>query len=87
MNIKDLQLLKHIHAHFDGIADGAPDASYAEKQALNFSEPLQNLIKSVESGDSAGYHCDRASELLYEDVERAKVNALISIAISLNRRS
>lgn len=83
MNAKDLQLLRDIYEHFDQIGDGAPDASYAAKQALNFSEPLKYLIASVKNNDSAAYHCNVALDLLYEDVPRAQTNALISIALSL----
>lgn len=83
MNTRDLQLLKDIYGHFDGIADGAPDASYAAKEALRFSEPLKKLIDTAQSRDAAAYHCNTALDLIYEDVPRAQVNALISIAISL----
>ena len=83
---KDLQLLEDIYQHFDGIAEGAPDASYAAKEALRFSEPLKKLIQRAESGDSAGYYVDQAANLIYEDVARAQVNALISIAISLREK-
>jgi hypothetical protein len=85
MHTKDLQLLRNIYEHFDGIADGAPDASYAAREALNFCAPLKNLIDSTQSGDSAGYHIDQALSMTYDDVARAQVSALISIAISLNR--
>lgn len=83
MTNKDLQLLRNIYEHFDGIADGAPDASYAAKQALSFSEPLKKLIDTAQERDAAAYHCNLALDLIYEDVPRAQVNALISIAISL----
>lgn len=83
MNNKDLQLLKDIYEHFDGVADGAPDSSYSAKQALKFSEPLKKFIDSTQSRDAAAYHCNLALDLIYEDVPRAQVNALISIAISL----
>lgn len=83
MNTRDLQLLRDIYEHFDGIADGAPDASYAAKEALRFSEPLKKLIDVVQGRDAAAYHCNTALNLIYEDVPRAQVNALISIAISL----
>ena len=82
----DIQLLRDIYEFFDQIGDGAPDASYTERTALNFSEPLKNLITSMQQPDGAGYHCDQAAGMIYEDVERAKVNALISIAISLQGR-
>jgi hypothetical protein len=85
MNAKDLQLLRDIYEHFDGIADGAPDSSYAAKQALSFTAPLKNLIDTIQSSDSEGYHIDQAVRMIYDDVARAQVNALISIAISLNR--
>lgn len=83
MTNKDLQLLRNIYEHFDGIADGAPDASYAAKQALSFSEPLRKLIDTAQGRDAAAYHCNLALDLIYEDIPRAQVNALISIAISL----
>jgi hypothetical protein len=83
MNNKHLQLLRDIYEHFDGIADGAPDASYAAKQALRFSEPLKKLIDSAQSRDAAAYHCNTALDMIYEDVPRAQVNALISIALCL----
>lgn len=44
----DVQLLKQIWEHFDGIADGAPDASYPARMALQFSEPLKRLIGRLE---------------------------------------
>lgn len=84
MKENDIQLLREIYEHFDGIADGAPDASHSEKQALRFSEPLKRLISTENaSDDGSGYYVDQATRLLYEDVPRATVNALISIAISL----
>lgn len=83
MTNKDLQLLRDIYEHFDGIADGAPDSSYAAKQALSFSEPLKKLIDTAQARDAAAYHCNLALDLIYEDVPRAQVNALISMAISL----
>lgn len=83
MTSKDIQLLRDIYEHFDGIANGAPDASYAEKQALSFSRPLKKLIDAAQSRDAAAYHCNVALDLIYEDVPRAQVNALISIALSL----
>lgn len=43
----DLQLLENIYQHFDGIADGAPDAFYASRMALQFSEPLALLIERI----------------------------------------
>lgn len=53
MTAEDLRLLDEIWKHFDGIADGAPDASHAEQSALRFSEPLANLIRR-ERGHRAG---------------------------------
>ena len=47
MNTEDMKLLVEIHEHFDGIADGAPDASYSAKMALQFSEPLKDLIERL----------------------------------------
>lgn len=44
----DIQLLKQIWEHFDGIEDGAPDASYHAKMALGFSQPLKRLIERLE---------------------------------------
>lgn len=40
-------VLNEIWEHFDGIADGAPDASHAAKMALQFSEPLKRLIEQL----------------------------------------
>lgn len=48
MSNDDIQLLQQIWEFFDGIADGAPDASYAAKMANTFSEPLRDLINRSE---------------------------------------
>ena len=45
---KDVVLLRQIAEHFDGIADGAPDASYPAKMALQFHGPLLALIERAE---------------------------------------
>lgn len=88
MKNEHLKLLKDIREHFDQIGDGADDASYAARQALNFTEPLDHLINCVESGDSgAGYFFQRAQEEIYQNKELSIANALISIAISLQQIS
>lgn len=48
MNTDELQLLRSILEHFDGIADGAPDASYSAKMALQFHAPLKALSDRAE---------------------------------------
>lgn len=84
MNANHIKLLKDIREHFDGIADGADDASYPARQALNFIEPLDRLISHLKPDDGgAAYHIEHAAGDIFEDVPRATVNALISIAISL----
>lgn len=39
-----MKLLNDIWEHFDQIADGAPDASYRDKKALEFAAPLKRYI-------------------------------------------
>lgn len=44
----DLKLLREIYEHFDGIQDGAEDASYSDRMANKFVEPLGRLIARKE---------------------------------------
>ena len=84
MNAAEIKLLKDIREHFDQIGDGADDASYAGRMALNFTEPLDRLLGRLDADDGgAGYRIQTAGEMLYDDVARSTTNALIGIAISL----
>ena len=62
MNAQDLKLLNDIYEHLDGIADGAHDASYAAKMALQFSEPLKRLLDR-EQGESVETQLSQAARI------------------------